>query len=366
MQICENEITQRAHKNSFVVLSENIGLNNNHKAVGRVERLAIIYNKNSDLKVRRIFAETAGRIGASVSLLNIEKRGEKKTLKKLIKGKYDVALSLVSDTVSFSNDLSKTSKDEGVVLVEMPGITIDMLASDVFLEKEQTMEQRANLLFSVLSGVSEIKITGDDGTDLTLEVDPSEKWLTGPFNFFRRGAGADGANLPGNEIYKNTLAIKTNGILVLHYLDSYVGQEIICDKPVVLKFYKGKIVSIEGAGSAQKLINYLSKMVLKDHDRFSCLRLSEVAIGLNYRARSYEEGIISTLEAEKAPRIHLAIGDSPVLDPNLANQRNFVSSNSHLDFVLPRVHTVITKHSSGEKKIMFGAAGSLERYGKEI
>jgi hypothetical protein len=105
----------------------------------------------------------------------------------------------------------------------------------------------ARRLLARLEGVREVRVRGRSGTDLTLRVD-GRPWLTDALPL---GPG-DMANYPGGEIFVAPHRDGAGGVLVADLTVPYTVRGLV-DEPVVLRFERGRAVSIEGGRAAQML-----------------------------------------------------------------------------------------------------------------
>jgi leucyl aminopeptidase (aminopeptidase T) len=105
----------------------------------------------------------------------------------------------------------------------------------------------ARELLAELEGARVIRIRGRAGTDLTLRVEgrafrtDAEPLEPGGFN-----------NYPGGEVFVAPLEDGTDGVLVADLTVPYTVDGLV-DEPVVLRFERGRVVSIEGGRAASLL-----------------------------------------------------------------------------------------------------------------
>ena len=369
----EQAIAELAFAKAGYILTNIMGINTPENrglsANGKGEKLAIIVNEKTDPKVIAVFKNAAESQGIEYDEVNFDDHAV--GLDRFTNGIFDVALCLGTEMRDIRGKIEKEAKKQRIRMPEMPGLNLETLAkSDSFIETAQAMRERANEWIKVLADATELHFTNGEGTDLKIFIDPSEPWFPEVIDFTHRPLTDEHVpndNLPGGELYKNPLVDRTEGALVLSsYLDTDVMAEAIVDEPVILKFYMGKVVSIEGGEAANKLRNYLAEKSKEDaaagKDPQDAYRLSEVSVGTNKRARSYEEGDVVTLEAEKLLRFHVAIGSAGQESGDYARERNMTDSGSHLDLTLPSIYKLEATYKDGSKRTLLGPAGIMDRY----
>jgi leucyl aminopeptidase (aminopeptidase T) len=102
-------------------------------------------------------------------------------------------------------------------------------------------------LLAELEGARTIRILGRAGTDLTLRVE-GRRFLTDAEPLEPGGF----ANYPGGEVFVAPLEDGTDGVLVADLTVPYTVDGLV-DAPVVLRFERGRVVSIEGGEAASML-----------------------------------------------------------------------------------------------------------------
>ena len=111
----------------------------------------------------------------------------------------------------------------------------------------QNLEVEARALLAELDGATELRLRGHAGTDLTLRVEGRE-FLSDAVPLEPGGF----ANYPGGEVFVAPLEDGTDGVLVVDLTVPYTVEGLV-DEPVVLRFERGRVVSIEGGRAAQLL-----------------------------------------------------------------------------------------------------------------
>ncbi|MDZ7318905.1 MAG: aminopeptidase [candidate division KSB1 bacterium] len=379
----------RALKNAEFVLSKVMGLGSqvadedffsqlsSTNTTLRKEKVLIVSNSKTELGLVDLWCKAAQALGLEWQHLfyddtvPLEVIDEEKKIEEYIQrvelAKADVCIRLATDCVNMCRSLCDYASSVGLRTAEMPGLTIDSLASPAITESPEAMLQRETELLNYLHDIRWLIFSSGDGTFLQIGLDPSEPWQSDPSSF--RGFYEDGTvpvdNFPGRELYKNVARQEVEGQVVLDALDTYVEPFGIVDSPVVLKFHHGRLVLIEGANSARRLIRYISETSKGDMDCDAAFGVGEIAIGLNYKADWYSRALsIPTLIVEKSPRFHFALGASSIWNSCLVNLANVAYSAVHLDIVLLRKHQVGAIYPDGSQRLLFGAAGSIERYGQ--
>jgi hypothetical protein len=109
------------------------------------------------------------------------------------------------------------------------------------------LSETAQRLLADLKDVSELRITGRAGTDLTLRVD-GRPWITDS----KRLDAGDFANYPNGEVFVAPHRDGADGILVADLTVPYTVEGLV-DEPVTLRFAGGRVTSIEGGRAAQML-----------------------------------------------------------------------------------------------------------------
>jgi leucyl aminopeptidase (aminopeptidase T) len=109
------------------------------------------------------------------------------------------------------------------------------------------LEATARGLLERLAGSSTIRVRGEAGTDLTLDV-TGRPWLSDALPLDSGGF----ANYPSGEVYIAPHRHGAEGVLVADLTVPYTGEGLV-DEPVTLRFERGRVTSIEGGRSAQML-----------------------------------------------------------------------------------------------------------------
>jgi hypothetical protein len=153
----------------------------------------------------------------------------------------------------------------------------------------------AQKLLDDVEGAETIRIIGQAGTDLTLNV-TGRHWLTDTLPM----KPGDFANYPNGEIYIAPLADGADGVLVADLTVPYTVEGLV-DKPVTILFEGGSVTSIEGGRAAELLREII------DEAGPSGRVIAELGIGLNPAVSPRGHVMLD----EKAGRTaHVAIGNN--------------------------------------------------------
>ena len=151
----------------------------------------------------------------------------------------------------------------------------------------------ARELVARLEGTTSIRIQGRAGTDLVLRVE-GRPWLTDATPLEQ----GDFANFPGGEVFVAPHRDGADGILVADLTVPYTVDGLV-DEPVVLRFERGRVTSIEG-GRAAGLLRTLVAEAGEGADV-----VAELGIGLNHAVAP--RGHVM-LDEKAAGTAHVAIG----------------------------------------------------------
>lgn len=388
---------------------ENLGLNSpeNQFEKSGSEHMVIVTNKTVDPKVAKLFSEAAMRKTRFIHLVNAGDpnnnrmegltESERKALgdiDKLISTRsVDVVVKLAESCDEFSDQVYRKifHKKVRARAAQCPGLTLDSLASSGIFTDFDSIRERQIVATQQLSNAKTLHITGNNGTDLTLEFNPSEKVYADPpldIDLKRRipeGEEGRGANFPTGEVWRNPLPT-ANGIIVLDNIDTSVPMYDFSDPrhprlientgktdaQITISVRNGRISSIVGGDAARSLALYLYRQsqeaAKQGYDPESVYYFgTEVGIGANALVSTYKAGSkVSVVEAEKrVDRMHIALGHSQTEYPfERKDSREYVRGPVHLDFTIPEDYEVEITTNTGEKNLLFGPAGSLDRYRK--
>ena len=168
----------------------------------------------------------------------------------------------------------------------------DLLRGELSRPTPQLAEWARRLL-DELEGAETVRVRGAAGTDLTLHV-AARPWRTDAFPL---GAG-EIANYPGGEVFVAPHADGADGILVADLTVPYTVEGLV-DEPVILRFERGRVTSIEGGRAAA----LLRELVEAAGDGANVI--AELGIGFNPAVTP--RGHIM-LDEKAAGTAHVAIG----------------------------------------------------------
>jgi len=180
------------------------------------------------------------------------------------------------------------------------------------------LSKRAHKLRDKLQGKQKIRVTHENGTDLTFNITNRRINVDdGYLDEENIKAGDTGLNLPSGEVFIAPLEDSANGVITFNTPTYYNGKVI---KNLTLEFENGRVVKSSAEKGHKVFLNALR------HAHGDKEFIGEFGIGLNPYARP----IGYTLIDEKTPRsIHIALGEN----------RGYGGKNNasiHWDIVLTR------------------------------
>jgi len=198
-------------------------------------------------------------------------------------------------------------------IISITNTSREILTKGGALENPIEMAKRIERFAKIMKGVEKVKITGNNGTNLELDIKvPSLIKENGIIN--KPGMAS---NFPTGEYAGSVDLENTNGIYVIDGAIGMIGRP---DKPIKLIIKQGKAVKIEGGKAAkklQKILEEANKEYRKKNPRdkvTDAFRLAEFAFGMNSKAFRYTKdgkriSPPTSLEAEKGlGTIHIALG----------------------------------------------------------
>jgi len=187
----------------------------------------------------------------------------------------------------------------------------------------------------LLEGADKIRITANDGTDLTLSIKNRKiKVADGIMSKEDVASGDNGLNIPDGEVYFAPVETSGNGYIKFDYATIH-GYGFI--KNLEMKFKNGKVVWYNAPGNGKKIFKKFLDSNTGEKDR-----LGEFAIGTNPKARFIGETIV---DEKIFGTIHIAIGNNS--GPGFGGKNK---ASSHQDMI----------------KIMKGRRGNVYADGKLI
>jgi hypothetical protein len=148
-------------------------------------------------------------------------------------------------------------------------------------------------LLERLEGTEVLRVRGRAGTDLTLRV-AGRRWLSDATPLEPGGV----ANYPGGEIFVAPHADGADGVLVADLTVPFTVDGLV-DEPVVLRFERGRVTSIEGGEAARRLRE------LVERSGPGADVIAELGIGLNPGVSPRGHVMLDEKAAKTA---HVAIG----------------------------------------------------------
>ncbi|MEK9153478.1 MAG: aminopeptidase [Patescibacteria group bacterium] len=311
------------------------------------EKILIITDQKTSPEMRDVLKKTIENIGNKFVCITLNKE-KREDLQKWLR-EYDIIIDIEDQnneaTKELHNeDINNSSKARMLSLLDM-GVEIFRKGGPMTVPLEY-LEKQMEKMENELSRAAGFRITSSYGTNLEIGLKPASErknWC--------RATGAiknpgDWDNWPGGEVFTVPDETKTNGVVVLPVIDSYIDPAQGVDKLIKINFRDGRITSIQGGESAEKLRATLEKDALyeneKGGDPAGVYHIAEFSFGANEKAGStvsdpnqpyYHKGI-SVVEAEKKlGTCHFAVGFNI-----LGNEggEGKIKVSSHYDFVLPR------------------------------
>ncbi|MDQ4145606.1 MAG: aminopeptidase [Actinomycetota bacterium] len=203
----------------------------------------------------------------------------------------DVLIAPTAKSVSHT-EARRAACARGARAATMPDITTEMLARTMSADFG-AVRKRSQAVARVLSEGSEVGITSEKGSELTLSIE-GRQGISDDGDL--RAPGAFG-NLPAGEGFIAPVEGRTNGRLVI---DGTIWPLGLLEKPLVFDFEDGYATAISGPGSEQ------FEAALAPHGK-EAFAVAELGVGTN------EAAVLTgnVLEDEKIlGTIHLALGDN--------------------------------------------------------
>lgn len=221
----------------------------------------------------------------------------------------DVVVLVTSRSISHTRARQNASIS-GTRIASMPGLTKEMLERPMIVDYE-AMGDLSRKIAKKLNESSEVRITTEAGTDLTLSIKGREA-LADVGVYTEPGAFG---NLPAGEAFVPPVEGTANGTLVVDGAMAAIGK---LATPLTLTIEAGKATKVQGGEEAERL-----KEILENADK-NATNIAEFGIGTNPKA----ELTGNVLEDEKVlGTIHIALGDN-------INFGGYVESSCHLDGIV--------------------------------
>ncbi len=187
----------------------------------------------------------------------------------------------------------REASEQGVRVGTMPGITEDTMIRCLSNEPNETVEITGKVA-KRMAGVSKIRVTTLNGTDITFEVGGRRIiQSTGVLRTI-----SDSGNLPSGEVYLAPIEDKVNGVI---YFDGSISGLGLLKRHIRVDVVNGKAEDITGSSDAR----VLSRMLNKFGDMGKTI--GEFGVGTNPFAKLCG----NILEDEKVlGTIHFAFGNN--------------------------------------------------------
>lgn len=263
-----------------------------------------------------------------------------------------IASDIADETLPVDFDtIVSTLEQTGKRMAHCTGVQAESLGKNGALaEPRSQLEERLNRMEQRLRPVAGFHIESSIGTDLWVPMKPQERRWFPDTGVIRRGKWD---NLPGGEIFTTPDEEHVDGTLVLTTLHHDVTPDRGVDQPVKLTIRNGKIVTIEGGKSAEKLRNYLHANSMLAENPWSVYSCAEIAFGANTRAAEiapcigkddWQKPGPSSVETEKRlGTMHIAFGCSKHGEEGTEGRN---TAPTHLDFVLPQAGLTVRAFSA--------------------
>jgi len=223
---------------------------------------------------------------------------------------FDVVLIPTSKSLSHTDSRRNASK-LGARIATLPGITEDTMIRTLNADYIE-IAKKSSILADLITRSSKIRITSDNGTDITMLTDGRKGHPDTGLNH----SPGDFSNLPAGEAYVAPLEGTSTGKVVID--GSMAGIGLLGNQQIIIEVDQGFATKITGGSQAQRLFSLM--------EPFGKLafNLAELGIGTNEKAKV----IGNVLEDEKAiGTIHVAFGDNKSMG-------GVIRVASHLDGVI--------------------------------
>ncbi len=243
--------------------------------------------------------------------------------------KVDVVICPTAKSMTHT-DARRNAVKEDVRVGTMPGITIDAMARCLSADYDKIIGLTYHLA-KKLEGVTNIRVTTQKGTDITMPV-KDRKII--PSTGVLREKGESG-NLPSGEVFLAPWEDGSNGKVIIDGSMAGIG---VIEEPIEVEVVNGYAEKIRGGKQAEKLIGLFEK------SGRDARAVAEFGIGTNYKAKL--TGMI--LEDEKVfGTIHVAFGNNLTMGGR-------ISVNSHLDGLVNEPNVYFDDELIMEKGKMVG------------
>lgn len=203
----------------------------------------------------------------------------------------------------------------------MPGVTEELMRTGMCADYDEVAELTLKL-HERLQDVSEVRVEGANGTELTATLDPKRSWIPDTGLLHETG---DWGNLPAGEVY--TAPATLEGHLVTPLLGDWFSEGYGPLDPLLELDIVGSRVDLDSLrGGPDGLVSDLRAYLTTEE---CSARVGEFALGTNLALR---EPVGNLLQDEKIPGVHVAFGD-----PYGPQTGADWSCSTHVDAIVPGV-----------------------------
>ncbi len=298
------------------------------------ERMLIVSDKSRD-EISKAFIDSGKRLGLEVGYYYLPEPQRPLAeipddLKALVE-KKDIcvnAFSSFAEETPFRIKLIKLETGSGARVGHAPGLTKEMMISGAMTADYAKVAQDAKRLMEAFKGAHRVRITTNEGTDMTLDISgrdfDTDAWIT---------PGTMG-NLPAGEIWCAPIEDAANGKIVVN---GSIGDLGNVKEILTITVKNGKIANLDSKD--EELVARVKELTSVD-DLASVI--GELGIGLNPKARLTG----NLLEDEKAGgTAHIAFGRND----DMPGGKN--TSKTHRDFLFYRP-TFDVEYENGNRSIL--------------
>jgi len=217
------------------------------------EKVLLITEKNCNQKLENLLIQSFKELPIKFDKITIDKKTKSEDLEK-IAFEHDLIIDINNNNdIEADWDIFDDIKNTKSRMVYLPNLDIESFRKGgAMTESRSALETRLNRMENRVKDAVGLKITTSYGTNLEIKLRPSKarRWIkdTGVIN---RPGQWD--NLPGGELFTVPDEEGVNGRLVLPVLSEDVAPDQGVDEFVYLNVKNGKITSIRGGKSAEKL-----------------------------------------------------------------------------------------------------------------
>ena len=261
----------------------------------KADELLVVVADPGTATIAEVLVDTGRSMGAETVLVDMSERESNGTEppRPVAAAMAACDVLIAPTTKSLSHTAARrAANDAGARVATMPGITEEMMARTMSADFA-SLRPRSREVARLLTEGSEVRITSEAGTDLTLGIEGR----TGISDDGDLGSPGAFGNLPPGEAFLAPVEGTTNGRLVIDGTMWPVGR---LSEPLVLDVVDGYAEGMAGRHADEV------RTVLEKHGR-EAFAVAELGIGTNDAARLTG----NVLEDEKIlGTIHVALGDN--------------------------------------------------------